>query len=331
MKKLKITYLRKQLKSLKPNKWIKKLVSNSLRVNKARSISCIKKMRIDELVDFIVAGMIEVPTVTKNIDVELSVILDIVFEKYQDRGLSRFLNEVLTKSKGDIQKYIIKYCSINIEAVPMNICYNLAIGSYDGNVNEKAVDRCYSDSDLFVGETTDKDLIFVAKLWEHKKSLFTANYEGFSSNPELLDGFKALPHEALDALIKKIPSEVVDHYYEKNIFSELLAQYPKIAGLLCYIADHDFEDFSMQYEIGELNFLYDKNELLNECPASISYFKGACTKKDYYKCVSFLMDKEYIYYVSNEDLFEATAEGGWYEYTLKGLAVCVDVQRKRLP
>lgn len=65
-------------------------------------------MRIDELVDFIVAGMIEVPTVTKNIDVELSVILDIVFEKYQDRGLSRFLNEVLTKSKGDIQKYIIK-------------------------------------------------------------------------------------------------------------------------------------------------------------------------------------------------------------------------------
>ncbi len=64
-------------------------------------------MRIDELVDFIVAGMIEVPTVTKNIDVELSVILDIVFEKYQDRGLSRFLNEVLTKSKGDIQKYII--------------------------------------------------------------------------------------------------------------------------------------------------------------------------------------------------------------------------------
>lgn len=68
-------------------------------------------MRIDELVDFIVAGMIEVPTVTKNIDVELSVILDIVFEKYQDRGLSRFLNEVLTKSKGDIQKYIINLSS----------------------------------------------------------------------------------------------------------------------------------------------------------------------------------------------------------------------------
>ena len=83
-------------------------------------------MRIDELVDFIVAGMIEVPTVTKNIDVELSVILDIVFEKYQDRGLSRFLNEVLTKSKGDIQKYIIKYCSINIEAVHMNNCYHFA-------------------------------------------------------------------------------------------------------------------------------------------------------------------------------------------------------------